>query len=160
MRIVAFLAAVAMALSPLVARAYAVTDVMSAPFVDNVTASLDGTVLVWKVHARGQRNLFANAGGTIHQVTHYDVDDGQDLADVQILPANDAVVYMRGGVEDNADDGNLNPLSIIPPPERTIFIVPLAGGDPHISESGTAWRSRRAVTLQRSRPRVCSMSCR
>ena len=130
MRIVACLAVVAMALSPLVARAYAVTDVMSAPFVDNVTASLDGTVLVWKVHARGERNLFTNAGGTIHQVTHYDVDDGQDLADVQILPANDAVVYMRGGVEDNADDGNLNPLSIIPPPERTIFIVPLAGGDP------------------------------
>ncbi len=126
----ALLALLLTALAPSAAGAYAVTDVLSAPFVADVAASPDGTVLVWKVHVRGQRNLFTDAGGTVHQVTHYDVDDGQDLADVQILPTNDAVVYMRGGVEDNADAGNLNPLSVIPPPERTIFIVPLAGGDP------------------------------
>ncbi len=119
-----------MILAVLLAAAFGVTDVLSAPFVGNVTASLDGTVLVWKVHASGQRNLFTNAGGSVHQITHYSVDDGQDLADVQILPSNDAVVYMRGGVEDNAEDGNLNPLSIVPPPERAIFITSLAGGDP------------------------------
>ena len=119
-----------MILAVVLAAMFGVTDVLSAPFVSNVTASLDGTVLVWKVHVRGERNLFTNAGGTIHQVTQYNTDDGQDLADVQILPSNDAVVYMRGGVEDNAEDGNLNPLSIVPPPERAIFIVPLAGGDP------------------------------
>jgi dipeptidyl aminopeptidase/acylaminoacyl peptidase len=112
------------------ARAFDVQDVLAAPYVDNVTASADGTVLVWKVDASGKRELYTNAGGTIHAVTHNDADDGQDFDELQILPSNDAVVYLHGGVEDNSQGENPNPLSIVPPPQRAIFVVPLAGGDP------------------------------
>src|SRR5580700_11616703 len=84
------------------ARAFGVEDVLGIPFVDNLTASTDGTVLVWKLHLRGTRNLYSDAGGTVHAVTHYDVDDGQDIDDVQVLGSNEAVVYLRGGVQDNA----------------------------------------------------------
>ncbi|HEX8806924.1 MAG TPA: prolyl oligopeptidase family serine peptidase [Candidatus Aquilonibacter sp.] len=117
-------------LALLLAAGFSVTDVLSMPFVDTVTASPDGTVLVWRVDASGVHNLYTNAGGTIHKITPYATDDGQDIADVQITQSNDAVVYLHGGVDDNADDGNPNPLSLIPPPERAIFIVPLAGGEP------------------------------
>jgi dipeptidyl aminopeptidase/acylaminoacyl peptidase len=112
------------------ARAFGVEDVLAVPFVDNLTASPDGTVLVWKLHERGTRNLYSDAGGTVHAVTHYDVDDGQDIDDVQVLASNDAAIYLRGGVGDNAGDGNLNPLSVVPPPVRAIYLIPLAGGDP------------------------------
>jgi dipeptidyl aminopeptidase/acylaminoacyl peptidase len=117
-------------LAALLAAAFGVTDVLSAPFVDNVTASPDGTVLVWKVDASGVHNLYTNAGGAIHKITPYTADDGQDIDDVQVTQSNDAVVYLHGGVDDNAGDGNPNPLSLVPPPERAIFIVPLSGGEP------------------------------
>lgn len=115
---------------PVVAAHVSVADVLSAPFVDNVTASPDGTILVWKVDASGVRNLYTNAGGTIHQITAYTKDDGQDIDQVQVLPSNDAVVYLHGGVEDNAGGKNPNPLSLVPPPVRSIELASMHGGAP------------------------------
>ncbi len=121
------LAALAALTMPAAARAFSLEDVMSAPFVDHLTASPDGTVLVWKVYERGRYNLYTNAGGTPHRVTPYMSDDGLDIDDVHILSSDDAVIYTRGGVGDNGGGDNINPLSIIPPPARTVYIVPLSG---------------------------------
>src|SRR5208283_847234 len=112
------------------ARAYGVADVLSAPYPDNLAASPDGTVLVWKVDASGVKNLYTNAGGGIHAITHYTADDGQNIDTPQILPSNDGVVYLYGGVEDEAGGESPNPLQKVPPPQRAIFVVPIAGGDP------------------------------
>ena len=112
------------------AKAYDVADVLSAPFPDNLAASPDGSVLVWKVDVSGVRNLYTNAGGTIHAITHYTTDDGQNIDAPQILPGNDGVVYLHGGVEDEGGGENLNPLQQVPPPQRAIFVVPIGGGDP------------------------------
>ena len=112
------------------AKAYGIADVLSAPFPDNLTASPDGTVLVWKVDASGVRNLYTDAGGSVHALTHYVADDGQDIDTPQILPGNDGVVYLHGGVEDQAAGENPNPVQQVPPPQRAIFVVPMAGGDP------------------------------
>jgi dipeptidyl aminopeptidase/acylaminoacyl peptidase len=126
------LVAAFLALTPYTARSEDrdIADFLSYPFVDNLTASSDGTVLVWKVHLRGERNLYSNAGGQVHRVTNYTADDGQDLDDVQVVAGNDAVVYLRGGVQDNAGGENINPASLLPPPARAIYLVPLAGGTP------------------------------
>jgi dipeptidyl aminopeptidase/acylaminoacyl peptidase len=129
-KILALLSALVLGLQALPAAAFSVEDVLSAPFVDDLTASPDGSVLVWKVHVGGERNLYTNAGGAVHAVTRYAADDGQDIAGVQILPSNDAVVYLRGGVDDNAGGENPNPASLLPPPVRSIQLAPLAGGDP------------------------------
>jgi dipeptidyl aminopeptidase/acylaminoacyl peptidase len=110
--------------------AFTMQQILSAPFVGNLTASPDGTVLVWKVHDRGLRNLYTNAGGTVHKLTNYDQDDGQDISGVQVSSANDFVVYLHGGSEDNAGGENINPLSSVPPPTRSIYIVPIGGGTP------------------------------
>jgi dipeptidyl aminopeptidase/acylaminoacyl peptidase len=115
---------------PANARAFSMEDVLSAPFVGNLTSSPDGTVLVWKVHLRGQRNLYTNEGGTVRRITSYDQDDGQDIDNVAILPDNDAVVYMRGGTEDNAGADNINPRSSVPPPVRGVYLLSLHGGTP------------------------------
>jgi dipeptidyl aminopeptidase/acylaminoacyl peptidase len=112
------------------AAAFSLAQVMSAPYVDHLTASPDGTVLVWKMYERGQYNLYTNAGGTVRRVTPYTADDGLDIDDVSVLPSNDAVIYSRGGVSDNGQGDNINPLSVLPPPVRTVYIVPLSGGAP------------------------------
>jgi dipeptidyl aminopeptidase/acylaminoacyl peptidase len=119
------------------ASTFSMAGVLSAPFVDNLTASPDGTVLVWKVHLRGMRNLYTNAGGAVHKITDYDSDDGQDIDNVAITPKDDAVVYMRGGTQDNAGDDNINPLSLIPPPIRGVYIVGINGGKPILVGEGS-----------------------
>lgn len=128
---------VSIVLMPSRAAAFSMGDVLSAPFADNLTASPDGTVLVWKVHLRGERNLYTNEGGTVRKLTPYDQDDGQDLDSVQVLASNDAVVYMRGGTEDNAGGDNINPLSLVPPPVRGIYVVGMHGGAPVLLGEGS-----------------------
>ncbi len=123
---------------PLNARAFGIEDVLAAPFVDNLVASPDGTVLVWKVDASGRRNLYTNAGGSIHALTHYGADDGQDIDTPEILPGDDGVVYLHGGVQDNAGGENPNPVQQVPPPDRAIFIVSIAGGEPVKVADGNA----------------------
>jgi dipeptidyl aminopeptidase/acylaminoacyl peptidase len=124
------------------AKAYNVGDVLSAPFPDNLATSPDGTVLVWKVDASGVKNLYTNAGGSVRALTHYTADDGQDIDQPQILPGNDGVVYLWGGVEDQAGGENPNPLQKVPPPTRAIFVVPMAGGDPvQLTEGNGAYLS-------------------
>src|SRR5579862_371513 len=110
--------------------AFTLQQILSAPFAGNLTASPDGTVLVWKVHDRGLRNLYTNAGGAIHQITNYDQDDGQDIDNVAISSDNSAVVFLHGGVSDNSGGDSINPLSLIPVPVRGAYIVPIAGGTP------------------------------
>jgi dipeptidyl aminopeptidase/acylaminoacyl peptidase len=114
---------------PATARAFGIADVLAAPFPDALVASPDGTVLVWKVDASGIRNLYTNAGGTIHALTHYNDDDGQDVFSPAVTPGNDAVVYWHGNAGDEGDGANANPLSKVPPAQRTLYIVPIAGGD-------------------------------
>ena len=115
---------------PVVAAMISPAGVLSAPFVDNLTASPDGRVLVWKVDASGVRNLYTNAGGTMHALTRYTVDNGQDIDTPQVLANDEGVVYLHGGVQDNSAGANPNPTQEIPAPERAIFVVPIAGGDP------------------------------
>jgi dipeptidyl aminopeptidase/acylaminoacyl peptidase len=116
--------------STAMAKAYGLADVLSAPFPDNLASSPDGSVLVWKVDASGVKNLYTNAGGTIHALTQYTADDGQDIDTPQVLPNNDGVVYLWGGVEDQGGGENPNPLQKVPPPTRAAFVVPIGGGDP------------------------------
>ncbi len=146
-------------IGPACARAYTMEDILSAPFADNLTASPDGTFVVWKVHLRGQRNLYTNRGGSVHKITSYDADDGQDIDNVHVLASNDAVVYMRGGTGDNTGGENINPASSLPPPVRGVYVVGLDGGAPlqlgegsqvTVSSTGTAaWVNHGALILSK-----------
>jgi dipeptidyl aminopeptidase/acylaminoacyl peptidase len=124
------LAALSVAALPATARAFDVADVLAAPFPVSLAASSDGTVLVWDIDASGVRNLYTNAGGTVHAVTHYTTDDGADNFFQAVTPGDDAVIYCRGNAGDEGTGADANPLSLIPPPQRTLYIVPIAGGEP------------------------------
>lgn len=110
------------------ANAFTMSDILSAPFVSELTASTDGTALVWCEDVRGARNLYVNIGGKTAKITSYDRDDGQELNNPQFLADNSGVVYERGGSDDNGGDANPNPLSLTAAPERTIYVAPVHGG--------------------------------
>jgi len=127
-------------MQPARAATFSMRDVLSAPFVSNAAASADGNDLVWEVHLRGLRNLYVYAGGTPRKITSYNDDDGLDFEAVQFLPQKDAVLYVRGGSEDNSGGENINPLSLVPPPPRGIYLVSTAGGSPTMIGQGRAAR--------------------
>lgn len=111
-------------------RAFALDDVLSAPFPDQLTASSDGRALVWTVHQRGARNVAVWKDGAVWLVTHATADDGQDVSSPQLTPDGNAVVYARGGsdLSDAAEGANPNPLSLAQPPPRAIVVTSLASG--------------------------------
>ncbi len=118
------------AILPVSALASGVADVLAAPFPDALVASGDGTILVWKVDASGVRNLYTNADGKVHALTHYAQDDGQDVFTPAVTAGKDAVIFFRGNAGDEGTAENANPLSLIPPAQRTLYVVPIAGGEP------------------------------
>jgi hypothetical protein len=121
---------------PAAAAAFAMRDVLSAPYVAGLTASPAGDELLWKVHVRGTRNVYLYSAGATRKITAYDVDDGQDLDDIQFVPGLDAAAYMRGGTEDNSGGENINPLLFVPAPVRGIYVISLKGGDPVLVGQG------------------------
>ena len=107
-------------------------DVLSAPYLSNLTASPDGKAIAWAVHVKGRRNLYCYANGRITALTHNTSDDGQQVSDIHFLPADDAVVYVHGGEDGNIGDANPNPAALATPPERSIDLSTLAGEVVHI----------------------------
>jgi dipeptidyl aminopeptidase/acylaminoacyl peptidase len=109
---------------------FSMDAVLSAPFVNDLTASPDGTSLAFTADERGRRNLYLSAnGGAAMKITSYSQDDGEVLGDLQIVPGNRAVVFVRG--EGTNDRGEYpNPLTLPDPPKQHVFIVSSAGGTP------------------------------
>jgi dipeptidyl aminopeptidase/acylaminoacyl peptidase len=137
-RFIPTVAALALAVSALPAAAapFTMRAVLSAPYVAGLAVSSKGDALAWKVHLRGTRNVYLYTGGATRKLTAYDADDGQDLDDIQFVPGLDAIAYMRGGTEDNSGGDNINPLSLVPPPVRGIYLVSQSGGTPVLVGEG------------------------
>jgi dipeptidyl aminopeptidase/acylaminoacyl peptidase len=108
---------------------FALDDVLSAPFVDQLTASPKLDALTWTVHERGARNVavWTPAGGA-REVTHETADDGQELDAPQLTPGDTAVVYARGGAGQDGGGDNPNPTSPVKPLPRRILLTSLASG--------------------------------
>ncbi|GAC1658817.1 MAG: hypothetical protein NVS9B12_11450 [Vulcanimicrobiaceae bacterium] len=135
-RLNALLAAGAIAAVPLAVPAFTMDDVLSAPYVSQLAASPDGHSLVWALHVRGTRNLYVSVGAKTSKLTTYDEDDGQELYNPQFLADGSGVVYQRGASEDNGSEANPNPLSLVAPVERSIYLANITGGAPVLIGTG------------------------
>jgi dipeptidyl aminopeptidase/acylaminoacyl peptidase len=113
---------------------FTLDQVMSAPFVTNLTAATTGERLAWTLNARGQRNVWVAEGPsfTARQLTRYLLDDGQELNAVQISADGKWVIYQRGGdFGSNWDDAlPVNPTGTPEVVRVEIWAVPFAGGTP------------------------------
>ncbi len=106
------------------------SQVLSAPFVDDLTASPDGHSIAFTANERGLHNVYF-AGGTTgaRRITAYSSDDGQVIGSLAIVPGSRAIVYVRGEGANRRSEYP-NPLSLPVPPKQTIWIVSVSGSQP------------------------------
>ncbi|HTJ24712.1 MAG TPA: prolyl oligopeptidase family serine peptidase [Candidatus Limnocylindria bacterium] len=135
---------------------FSMDDVLSAPFVEDLTASPDHRALVWTVHERGARNVAVWKDGVARNVTSYADDDGAELDAVQFTPDESAVVFERGGAGQDGGGENPDPTAPAKRAPRRIVLASIAGGstlelgeggEPAVSPKGdrVAWIAKGQV---------------
>ncbi len=144
------------------AQRFSMDAVLSAPFIDDLSASPDGSSLAFTADERGRHNLyFSSNGGSARRITAYTKDDGQVLGSVHITPNNGAVVFVRG--EGTNDRGEYpNPLTLPSPPKQHVLIVSTRGGMPIDLGEGhspvISPRGDRVVWLLHEQPFIANIS--
>jgi dipeptidyl aminopeptidase/acylaminoacyl peptidase len=134
------------------AQRFTLEQVMSAPFNSGLTASPDGTRLLWTANEQGHRNLWvaeAKAGSfSAHRVTSYDADDGLEISGALWTSDSEQIVYVRGGDSEFAEKAPPNPALLPEGADEEIWIVSAdnsagtharkiaEGHDPAISSGG------------------------
>lgn len=116
---------------------FSLDAVLSAPFVDNMAASSDGTTIAYVAHERGLRNVYVSRGGVTKRLTSFDTDDGQEIGALAFSRDGGAIVYVRGGGY-NREGAVANPRSLPVPPDRVIWVADTRGGAPLEAGVGTA----------------------
>lgn len=111
------------------AQNFSLEQVMSSPFPSELTISKRGDKVAWAFDAEGKRNIWIAEAPTFaaRQLTHYNNDDGQELTDLVFAPNVSAIVYVRGG-EDNQAREVPNPTSDPAGARRQIFVVDVRSG--------------------------------
>lgn len=113
---------------------FTLEQVKSYPFPNELTAAATGGRIAWALNEQGRRNIWvADAPDyKARQLTHYNMDDGQELTSVQISADGKYVVYVRGG--DHSGNWELsspvNPIQSPIPFKTQIWSVPFDGGEP------------------------------
>ena len=118
---------------------FTLEQVKSYPFPNELTASAQGSKLAWAMNERGLRNLYGAEGPSFaaRQLTHYRVDDGQELTSVSVSADGRNVVFVRGGDHGgNWTDFSPNPLSLPTAQKIQVLTVPFAGGEPKVISDG------------------------
>jgi len=115
--------------APAHAQTFTLEQVMSSPFPSELTISKRGDKIAWAFDAEGKRNIWiAEAPAfTARQLTHYNNDDGQELTDLAFAPNGSAIVYVRGGEQNQAREVP-NPTSDPAGAKRQIFVVDVRTG--------------------------------
>ncbi len=109
---------------------FTMSQVLSAPFVGDLTGSPDGTAIAFTANERGLHNIyFASGTAGAKRITAYSSDDGQVVGSLAIVAGGRAVVYVRGEGTNRRSEYP-NPLSLPVPPKQTIWIVPVSGSRP------------------------------
>lgn len=163
LRLGSFILAATLAAAPAsAAQHFSMDDVLSAPFVNDLTASPGGTALAFTADERGVRNVYFSAKGEpAHRITEYTQDDGEVLGSLQIAPHDNALVYVRG--EGTNDAGEYpNPLTLPDPPKQQVFAVSSQGGTPVLLGEGHSPQispaGDRVVWILRGQPYAATIS--
>ncbi len=113
---------------------FALEQVMSYPFPENLIAAPSGARVAWTFNERGVRNIYVADAPDFapRKVTAYDADDGQELTGLAFTEDGSTIVYVRGGDHGSnwPAEGNLMPDPTSSPvqPKLQIWTVGAAGG--------------------------------
>jgi Tol biopolymer transport system component len=97
---VLFPLALILILSPLVrGNGFSLKQVLSSPFPSDLIASKNGDKLAWVFDHQGKRNIWVAEAPAFkgRQLTRYDKDDGQEIAEPVFSPDGNWIAYVRGG---------------------------------------------------------------
>src|SRR6267154_6272906 len=97
---------VALVSAPTRAQSFTLEQVMSSPFPSELTVSKRGDKIAWAFDAEGKRNIWIAEGPAFaaRQVTHSNIDDGQELSDFVFSPDGNFLAYVRGGGKNGAGE--------------------------------------------------------
>jgi dipeptidyl aminopeptidase/acylaminoacyl peptidase len=115
---------------------FTLEQILSAPFPSDLVASSEGDHFAWVSNEAGRRNVWlatrsgSGKGFDSRQLTAFNEDDGQDMADLAFVPLHDGVLFVRGGDFEDPDKTAPNPAHNTAGVEQDIYWVTFQGGAP------------------------------
>jgi dipeptidyl aminopeptidase/acylaminoacyl peptidase len=111
--------------------AFTIEQVLSTPFPHQLTAASHAPRVAWVFDNKGERNVWvADAPDFVpRQVTHYNGDDGQQIASLRLTPDGKTIVYARGS-ETNKEGTSANPQSLTKMPKQQAWAIDVSRGEP------------------------------
>jgi dipeptidyl aminopeptidase/acylaminoacyl peptidase len=114
------------------AQSFSLEQVTGYPFISELTSEPQSAKIALSINEKGRRNIYVGEGPgfELKKLTHYDLDEGQELTSVTISGNGKWVVYVRGA-DHGAFDESIprNPSSAPVAPKIQLYSVPFAGGD-------------------------------
>ena len=118
---------------PVAAQSFTIEQVMSSPFPQELTSAKQGSTVAWVFNLKGDENAWMAAGPSFmpRQVTHYEGDNGQPIASLQLTPDGRTVVYARG-TEVNDQGRSANATADPKQPQQQVWAADAGGGAPRM----------------------------
>ena len=115
------------------AEVFSIERVLSAPFPSGLIAAEHAPRVAWIFDNKGERNVWVADAPDFkpRQVTHYQGDEGQQIASVRLTPDGKTVLYARG-TEVNADGNSANSANLPRMPKQQVWAADVSGGEPRV----------------------------
>jgi dipeptidyl aminopeptidase/acylaminoacyl peptidase len=110
---------------------FTLEQVMSAPFVSELTAAPSGERVAWIADTEGRRNIWVAQLGShanAQQITHYDADDGLEISGLAWSADGEWLAYTRGGDAEWPERPAPNPALLIPGVKQEVWLISANGG--------------------------------
>jgi dipeptidyl aminopeptidase/acylaminoacyl peptidase len=120
---------------------FTLDEVMSAPFVSDLTAAPAGARVAWIANDRGRRNIWVaqlGSHGSAQQVTHYTEDDGQEISGLAWSADGEWLAYTRGGDAEWPERPAPNPALLTAGVKQEMWLISANGGTPRDVGEGHA----------------------
>jgi dipeptidyl aminopeptidase/acylaminoacyl peptidase len=112
---------------------FSLEQVMSAPFVSDLTAAPAGGRVAWVANVKGARNIWVARPGThepAQQITSYTEDDGEEISDLAWTADGAWLAYTRGGDAEWPDDASPNPAHLTSGVKQEVWLISAGGRAP------------------------------
>jgi dipeptidyl aminopeptidase/acylaminoacyl peptidase len=126
-------------------RSFTLDEVMSAPFVSELTAAPAGARVAWIANDRGRRNIWVarldshlGSHGSAQQITHYTEDDGQEISGLAWSADGEWLAYTRGGDAEWPERPAPNPALLTAGVKQEMWLISANGGTPRDIGEGHA----------------------
>ncbi len=112
---------------------FTLEQVMSAPFVSELTAAPAAGRVAWIANEQGRRNIWVAQPGShasAQQITHYTQDDGQEISGLAWSAEGEWLAYTRGGDAEWPERPAPNPALLTAGVKQEMWLISAKGGEP------------------------------